>query len=502
MNTIIRPYAEADENGCLEVFDSNVPKYFSVDERADYNAFLRDPADRGTYLVMERGREIVGCGGFYTKSDGKQGGLTWGMVRRDLHGTGLGKRLLLERLFRLSQTPELESIALDTGQHTFGFFEKLGFVTHNVTPDGYWEGLDRYDMKLELDQTARERIQSAYQEVQTMIKIRPFQKPEDFGVAADILNAVEPEWPVTPEMLAHWDSNHDPKYFRSEWVAEYGDAGVVALAHAEEDSHAFEEGKYLLGIRVRPEFRRKGIGEALYQHLLKQLKEPKKLVVGFAEDKLESRRFVEKRGFVEEWRRYNSRLQTKGFDFTPYTHIEKQVQDAGLEIKSLTELLEADPDAARKLYELDWVLFQDVPMGLEFTKRSFEQWMKEELDDPHFVKEACFVAVDPRRADPFTGSLVGYTSLMKNPAGFWVIGMTGVLREYRGKGLAKALKLRGMRYVQEHGEGEIRTTNDPPNVAMLGINLSIGFKRDPSRLRFAKRLSISILSLRDFDGPK
>lgn len=321
-----------------------------------------------------------------------------------------------------------------------------------------------------------------------MIKIRPFQKPEDFAPAAEILNLVNPEWPVTPEMLAHWDSNHDPKYFRSQWVAEYGEAGVVALGYAEEDSFAYEEGKYWLGLEVHPDFQRRGLGEALYQHVLKQLKDPKKLVVAFPESRPQSRCFAEKRGFVEEWRRYESRLQTQGFDFAPYTPIEQRVRDAGLEIGSLAELMEADRETARKLYELDWILFQDVPMGIQFTKRSFEQWMKEEIDDPHFVTEACFVALDPKSDDPLTGPLVGYSSLMRNPAGFWTIGMTGVLREYRGQGLAKALKLKGMRYVQEHGEGEIRTFNDPPNMAMLSINLSIGFQRQPSRLRFAKRL--------------
>lgn len=321
-----------------------------------------------------------------------------------------------------------------------------------------------------------------------MIRIRPFHKPQDFAVAAEILNAITPEWPVTPEMLAHWDSAHDPKYFRSEWVAEYAGAGVVALAHAGEDSFAYEPGKYWLGLEVHPHFQRRGIGEALYRHLLEQLKDPQKLVANFPENHPESRRFAEKRGFVEEWRRYESRLRTGGFEFAPYAHLEQRVQEEGLEIKSLAELLEADAEVARKLYELDWILFQDVPMGVQFTKRSFEQWMKEELDDPHFVAEACFVALDPKRHDPLTGALVGYSSLMRNPAGFWVIGMTGVLREHRGKGLAKALKLRGMRYVQAHGEGEVRTFNDPPNWPMLQMNLSLGFQRQPSRLRFAKRL--------------
>ncbi|MCV4690564.1 GNAT family N-acetyltransferase, partial [Escherichia coli] len=91
---------------------------------------------------------------------------------------------------------------------------------------------------------------------------------------------------------------------------------------------------------VHPDFQRRGLGEVLYQHLLKQLKDPKKLVVAFPESRPQSRRFAEKWGFVEEWRRYESRLQTKGFDFAPYTPIEQRVRDAGLEIGSLAELME------------------------------------------------------------------------------------------------------------------------------------------------------------------
>jgi mycothiol synthase len=326
-----------------------------------------------------------------------------------------------------------------------------------------------------------------------MIRIRPVAKPADFPVIAQVLTAVDPEWPVTAEMVARWDEQRNPKRHSADFVAEHGEAGVVAVAGVGEDDFAWEEGKYWLNVRVHPDFRRRGIGGALYEHLMSHLQAQapvaaRKVLCMFGEDRPETRTFVERRGFVLEWKRYESRLRTEGFDFSPYAPIEARVREEGLEIKSLAKLMEVDPGAARKLWELDWILIQDVPMGVAFTKREFEQWMKEELDDPHFVKEASFVALDPRRHDPLTGSFVGYTSLMNNLGGFWVIGMTGVLREYRGRGLAKALKLRGMRYVQANGGGEIRTFNDPPNFAMYGMNLAIGFRPYPSRLRYMKRL--------------
>ncbi|HEU4743569.1 MAG TPA: GNAT family N-acetyltransferase [Meiothermus sp.] len=164
MSVHTRPYYPADEAACLKVFDSNVPKYFSTEEREEFKTFLKLPSC--VYLVLEQSGQIVGCGGYYVHQEGGQGDLCWGMVRRELHGTGLGKRLLLERLGRIVQNPQVTSIRLDTSQHTRGFFAKLGFVTLAIVPNGYGPSLDRYNMRLSLDEAARKRIQTACQEVQ------------------------------------------------------------------------------------------------------------------------------------------------------------------------------------------------------------------------------------------------------------------------------------------------------------------------------------------------
>lgn len=320
------------------------------------------------------------------------------------------------------------------------------------------------------------------------LNIRPGQKPQDFPRVAEIITAVEPEWPVTAGMLEHWDKNHDPKYYRAEFVAEL-DAQVVGLGSIGEDRWAYEPGKFVFGIQVHPEFWGQGVGRAIYDHLIEHVQpmNPALLQAGTLENRPRARAFLERRGFLETWRRYESRLETQDFDFSPYAHLAERVKGAGLEIKSWAELF-ADPDAPRKLWELDWLLFQDVPMGLKFVKRDLEQWIKEEIQDPHFAPQACFIALDPNRDDPLTGSYVGYSQLTRNPGGFWGINMTGVLREYRGKGVAKALKLEGIRYVKEHGGEQIRTTNDPPNISMLVMNRELGFQRQPSWLRYQKAL--------------
>lgn len=325
------------------------------------------------------------------------------------------------------------------------------------------------------------------------LNIRPTRKPQDFPGIAEIINAVEPEWSVTAEMLQHWDRNRDPKYYQAEFVAEL-EGEVVGIGSIGEDRWAYEPGKFVFGIQVRPEFQGRGLGGALYEYLLEHVRprNPALLQATTVENRPQARTFLERRGFVETWRRYESWLETRTFDFSPYTDLRQKVRKAGLEIKSWAEL-STDPDAPRKLWELDWLLFQDVPMGLKFVKRDLEQWVKEELGDPHFVPEACLVALDPNRDDLLTGGYIGYSQLSRNPGGFWGINMTGVLPEYRGKGVAKALKLEGIRYVKEHGGEQIRTTNDPPNRAMLGMNLELGFQRKPSWLRYQKALDGRII---------
>jgi ribosomal protein S18 acetylase RimI-like enzyme len=148
-----RTYQAGDKERCLELFRSNVPKFFAPHEEAEFATFLDGHPE--SYFVLEC-EKILGCGGYGVAGD--TGFLAWGMVERSQHGAGLGKRLLLERLSLMTQH-DVKSILLDTSQHTFGFFEKLGFMTINITEHGYGENLHRYDMKLGLDKDSRRRVQ-------------------------------------------------------------------------------------------------------------------------------------------------------------------------------------------------------------------------------------------------------------------------------------------------------------------------------------------------------
>lgn len=150
----LRSYQAADYNGCLAVFDSNVPKFFAPHERAEFAAFLVNYTD--PYFVVTDAREqIIGCGGYYVNQARAAAGLTWGMIDSRLHRQGIGRFLLLARLQRIAQEPMVTSVFINTSQHSCGFFAKVGFVVESIVKNGFAEGLDEYKMVLQLTAETR-----------------------------------------------------------------------------------------------------------------------------------------------------------------------------------------------------------------------------------------------------------------------------------------------------------------------------------------------------------
>lgn len=153
---LIRPYAAADRKACLALFESNTPPYFAPEELPAFVRWL-DAQDGGQllyaenqakpYFVAEINGKVRACGGLCVHRHTTQLILAWGMVAADLHRRGIGRALLLHRLqFAAHHYPDHTAL-LDTSQHSFPFFEKLGFEVIKITPNGYAPGLHRYDMQ-------------------------------------------------------------------------------------------------------------------------------------------------------------------------------------------------------------------------------------------------------------------------------------------------------------------------------------------------------------------
>lgn len=320
--------------------------------------------------------------------------------------------------------------------------------------------------------------------------LRAPRYPEDAEALAAVLTAASPDWPTTAEHLLRWQATRNPELFHTEVLAERGGQilGAGAIGH---DDFSFEEWRYWGNLGVHPDDRHQGVGTALFDELLRRVKErgarEVRTMVSGSDRDAPGRAFLDHRGFRVAWERFESELHTASLDLGTFDPLMARVADAGVQLVPLSEVL-GWPEGRRWLHELDWQLFQDVPMGTVLTKRSLDQWVKDELEDPALQPELSFVAVRPGQQDPLTGPLVGYSTLGLNPGGFYYIGMTGVLRAERGQGVAKALKVAAMRALDARGGGLIKTFNDAPNVAMLTMNEALGFQRTNTRYRYELHL--------------
>jgi len=143
----ILKYTPVFKEKCIEIFESNLPKFFAVEERQLFINFLDNDIE-DNYYVVEKDGNIVACGGIFLAGDGVEAGLSWGMVHAGQHKTGIGKLLTEYRIDRLKAVYPGKIYKVDTSQHAAGFYLKRGFETIEVIPDGFAKGLDRYVMKM------------------------------------------------------------------------------------------------------------------------------------------------------------------------------------------------------------------------------------------------------------------------------------------------------------------------------------------------------------------
>jgi len=309
---------------------------------------------------------------------------------------------------------------------------------------------------------------------------RPFA-PGDYPALAALRCAVEPEYPVTVEELQFHDANRDPKCRHARWVCE--NAGdIVASGGYGQETYVYHPRKFWLSLSVHPEHRRRGIGTRFYDHVLTELESFEPLSVGSSvrSDRSDSIAFLERRGFQEIMRAWESRLDVSTFDPSPYAGAQERVREQGIEIATFREL-EADPERNRKLHDLEIALNEDVPAPDPVTPVPFEQFVAW-LSSPNALPDGYFVAVDK-------GKYVGLSTLwIRQGSDDLETGLTGVRREYRRRGIALALKLRAIDYARAAGRRVIRTENNTGNRAMLSINERLGFVKQPPWLIMRKTL--------------
>ena len=207
--------------------------------------------------------------------------------------------------------------------------------------------------------------------------------------------------------------------------------------------------------RVLPEFRRRGVGTALLRALVAHAESRGHSEAGSLVDDEGSLAFAERFGFRETGRQVEQ-VRTIGNQ-----EPEPRVPD-GVTLVSVAEQPEL---RLRTYHELALQAFEDIPTPQRISITP-ERWEREWFTWP----EGSFVALAG-------DEIVGCAGLVRDDdrPDRAENSLTAVRRDWRGRGLARALKERTIAWAAENGLREIYTWTQTGNENMRAVNERLGY---------------------------
>lgn len=310
--------------------------------------------------------------------------------------------------------------------------------------------------------------------------IRSFT-PDDYAAVVTLRNAVNPLRPVSVAVLQEMDAveSAGPCAVWTRLVAEDPTGAVAGYA---ESGHfaGMAEGRFSVYATVRRDCRGRGIGSKLLSEaerwaLAHGAREA--LTARMRGDDPESFAWAERRGYVLDLDRMEAVLDLACWDNTRFSGHVENLEAGGLLLRTTEQPSEAD---LRGMYAVEAATAPDIP-DFEGQVITWAEWSAEFLQGSAPMVIA--LALDGPR-------VVGWSmlSLPRVDGAGAHTNFTGVLREYRGCGLALALKLLTIESALAHGVPFLTTTNDLENPAMLAVNAKLGYRNQPGPRRIKKAL--------------
>jgi GNAT superfamily N-acetyltransferase len=306
-----------------------------------------------------------------------------------------------------------------------------------------------------------------------MLTFRPFNLEADATEIARLYGTVNPE-PVTVEDIRNWWAVHKDE-IRTTMLALDNDT-VVGYWDVDREPW-MRPGYFFIKVIIAPEVRKKGIGAQLYTDALATAR-------GFGAQWLQgsvrdndplSLRFAERRGFRIEHHAFESTLDLEAFDESQFADITCRALEQGFRFFSLAEAGQTEENRHR-LYEVNRATALDNP-GNDGTFPDYESFCVDVYNAHWFRADTQILAAEGER-------WVGLSAIGIYPTDNHAYNaFTGILKEYRGRGLAQALKLHTILLAKKEGARYVRTHNDSQNAPMLAINRKLGYKPEPGIYR-------------------
>lgn len=295
----------------------------------------------------------------------------------------------------------------------------------------------------------------------------------DLAARTRLVNRCLPDYPRTAAVLEHWDRRRPAANFRHHLVGEVG-GEIVAEADLDSCGWCADPGVFILDILVDPDHRSKGYAGKLWEAACEQLARLRwtRLLGGALADNNVAVDWLERLGFTIDETELTSRLELEGYRRpADYDQVLERFHEQGFVVKTYGEI--SDPDKERKLWELTEDSCEDMPGSLEYRRRSLEEWRRSSMSPARDI-DTTLVALD---GDEFIGlTELSFKGGRQAPA---EIDCTGTRREYRGRGVATALKYLSVEWAVNNGVTAIYTVNTQGNDGILKINRKLGFQPRP-----------------------
>jgi GNAT superfamily N-acetyltransferase len=289
--------------------------------------------------------------------------------------------------------------------------------------------------------------------------------PGDAAAIADLRRTVYPYLVINTAELRRDLAEPVPARKSAAWVALAGDA-VVGTAKAGINNWTTDTGVGELSAAVHPDHRLRGIGTALVDAADEHLAKAGAVrVQTFAVES--SAGFATKRGFEQ-----NRSLQYVSTELRSLPPQPSTPSGIGL-----VPFSEVEP---KLVYDADAAAIVDEPSDSAPDAIAYDDWTHEIWDAPALRHDLSVVAVDD-------GQVVAFTFVEADGDRVWS-GMTGTLRQYRGRGLAKAVKSAALRRARDAGIVTAATSMDDRNGPMLAVNTWLGYRPVATHLGLSRTL--------------
>ncbi|NUT33682.1 MAG: GNAT family N-acetyltransferase [Hamadaea sp.] len=290
--------------------------------------------------------------------------------------------------------------------------------------------------------------------------LRPAESYADAVAFTDLRTLVTPYQVYTPERIHHIWQVTPAHAYAQKLVAEV-DGQIVAAGRASFNTWTSEEGVASLTVMVHPDHRRRGIGAQLHRELTDHLLgHGARKIEAWGEDETDVPGFAERRGYERTFELRYSKLDLTDLAALP------PIPDVAPGVTAVA-FSAVEPEA---VFAVDAASVVDEPGNSAADALDYEEWRTGVWDSPSIDKEAStLVLVD--------GVPAAYTNVEvdRRTRRMWSNG-TGVLREHRGKGLAKLAKAVAVRRAAERGVTAAYTSNDEVNKPMLAVNTWLGYQ--------------------------